>query len=113
MDFSHQKRGTVQKTITITKDLVTRFRVRREAQVAGYDKIVFHQRVGNMLYVTRGDRSDAAIPAIRIMRAVELVRRNPQLYANGPGISHSSGAGHISDVVWSILHLMTLEQLLA
>jgi hypothetical protein len=103
----------MERNVLITNDLITRFRQRREAQVAGYDKIVFHQRVGNMLYVTRGDRSDAAVPAIRIMRAVELVRRNPQLYANGPGVSHSSGAGHITDVVWSILHLMTLEQILA
>jgi hypothetical protein len=103
----------MERAIRITNDLVARFRQRREAHVAGYDKITFHQRVGNILYVTRGNRNDDAVPAIRIMRAVELVRRNPKLYANGPGVSHTSGAGHITDVVWSILHLMTLEQLLA
>ena len=102
----------MNSTFAVTTDLVRRFKLHREAQVSGHEQFVFQRHIDQILYVRGQDESDKAIPVIRIMRAIELVRRNPAIYSNEPLFSHTTGVGHISNIVWSILHVMSLAELL-
>lgn len=102
----------MKNTVSVTSDLIGKFKSIREARVYGHESFVYQRHIGPVLFVRSGNYAEAAIPAIRILRAIELVRRNPLMYSNEPMLSHRTGAGHISDAVWAILHLMTLKQLL-
>jgi hypothetical protein len=102
----------MNNSASITSGLIGKFMALRQARVRGHEQLVLQRYRGGTLFIRTGNHADSAIPAIRILRAVEMVRRNPLMYSNEPAISHTTGAGHICDAVWSILHLMTLEQLL-
>jgi hypothetical protein len=98
----------------VVEELIFRFKMKRVAKVEGYDELKLVKQQGNNLIVTREKGKETEIPKSRILKAIEVVRKDPTIYDRGPGALHgSTGVTHITPPVWTILHLMTLEELLS
>ena len=87
--------------------------MKRVAQVDGYNAFTLIKQRGNTLLVSRERGKNTIIPKSRILKAIELVRKDPAIYDRGPGALHNAEATHITPPVWAILHLMTLDELLS
>jgi len=97
----------------VVEELIFRFKMKRVAKVDGYNEFKLVKQQGNNLIVTREKGKETEIPKSRISKAIEFVRKDPTIYDRGPGALHGTGVTHITSPVWTILHLMTLEELLS
>ena len=92
--------------------LLSRFRERGLAQVEGYNKFGYIYETDNAVIVSRERGYDTRVPLETIEKAIEAVRKDPQVYNKGPSRLTEHGITHINSPVWAILHLVELSELL-
>ena len=97
---------------SIASELIRRLEARKFAQVDGYNKFGFVKKTSTYVVVSREAGQDTKIPGAKLAEAVEAVRCDHNVYSGGPSKLQKKGLTYISSPLWSILHLMTLAELI-
>jgi hypothetical protein len=96
----------------VSNDIIRRFKFKGYSQVRGYNRFEYVKRTNNALVVTRERGEDSRIPLSKLGKSIEAVRENHRIYSTGPASLRPYGITHVNSVTWSLLHLLTLEELL-
>jgi len=95
----------------ILEIILSRFRERGIAQVDGCNRFWYVRETDNALIIRRENGKEARIPTNRLIKAIEIIRVNTQIYNDGPS-GLRPWITHINSPIWSLLHLATLGELL-
>lgn len=101
---------TVDKILTI---IVARLIQQEYTQVLGYNKFGFVYQGDNHIVISRENGKDTKIHYRKLKAAIEAVREDTKIYSEGPSKLRQHGITHITSPLWSLLHLLTLEELRA
>jgi len=93
--------------------LISRLKQRGYAQVTGYNRFGFVRQADNYVVVSRENGKDTKIPYSKLAVAIEAVQKDSKVYSEGPSRLRKHGLTHITSPLWSLLHLLTLEELTA
>jgi len=63
----------------------------------------------NAVYVTRENGEDTRITFTKILIGIEGYQKQPSLYHEGPGALRALGITHVNSPVWSLLHLLKVQ----
>lgn len=100
----------VEKTIS---EIVSRFKQQGFTQVPSYNKFGFVQQSDNYVIVSRENGKDTKIYYKKLGEAIKAVQKDSLAYSEGPSKLRKHGLTHITSPLWSLLHLLTLEELSA
>lgn len=98
-------------TNDILLKILSRLRQRGYAQVPGYNRFGFVRQADSYLVVSREKGKDTNIPYNKLAVAIDAVRKDSKVYSEGPSKLRKHGLTHITSPLWSLLHLLTLEEL--
>jgi hypothetical protein len=104
-------RGYMKMADDIIKIIVNRFRSQGYSQVEGYNRFDFVRESSNSVIIRRESGGEPEIPYSKIRKAIEVVRSDPAVYEKGPGSLQKYGITHVSSPIWSLLHLLSLNEL--
>lgn len=79
------------------------------SQVNGYNRFCYIRETNNAIYVTREKGKDTKIPFKKILIAIDAYKENPSSYDFGPNELRSFGITHLNSPIWSLLHLLPVE----
>lgn len=95
----------------LTREIVKRFSERGVSRVPGYNRFGYISESGSAVFVTRERGQDTKIPFSKIEQAIKAVRKDPNVYSKGPSALRSHGITHINSPVWSLLHFLSLDEI--
>ncbi len=93
------------------KTIVERFQKKGFAQVPGYKKFGYISKTDKTLTVSREDGEDTQIPLSKIEEAIKAIRLNNSVFDDGPSSLRKYGITHITSPIWSLVHLLSLEEI--
>ena len=96
----------------VVDEIIRRFRFRGHSCVEGYNKFGYVRDAGRSVVVSRETGKNTVIPFKKLCMAVEAMRIDHNLYHMGPTGLRKYGITHINSPVWSLLHLLTIEELI-
>ena len=100
----------------VVAEIVRRFKSRGYSQVENckrhYNKFGYLRETAGSVYVSREKGQDTPIPFSKISIAIEAVRKDREVYSAGPTSLRKHGITHITSPIWSLLHMLTLEELI-
>ncbi|PIB27879.1 hypothetical protein [Maribacter sp. 4G9] len=89
--------------------ILQRFSDKGFCQVSGYNKFKYLRENKNAVYVGREKGKDTRIGFGKVIIGIEALQLNPDLYNAGPNALRKFGITHVNSPVWSLLHLMAME----
>ncbi len=95
----------------VLKLLLSRFRENGVAQVEGYYEFGYIRETNNAVIVSRESGKDTPVPFSQIKLAIEAVRKDQQVYDEGPSRLKMHGITHVNSPIWAILHLAELREI--
>ena len=102
---------TLNSTRAVAELIFARFETQGFSQVSGYNRFIFNGKKSNSVIVRRENGKDATIPITAIEKGISAVRTDPQVYDDGPNSLRKHGITHINSVIWSLLHLVTVDEI--
>lgn len=106
----------------VVKKIIKKLKIEGHSQVIGgksegykrdrYNKFVYVRETDNVVILLREKGTEARIPYSKIAQAIEAVRTNPEIYTQGPSSLRKYGITHINSPVWSLLHLLSIDELI-
>jgi hypothetical protein len=94
---------------TLLAKILKTFREKRIAQVEGYNSFGYIRETGNAVWITREKGQDTSVPFSKILKGIDAYKAEPELYNQGPSKLRAYGITHVNSPVWSLLHLISLE----
>jgi len=93
-------------------EILKRFRERGFSQVGVYNRFGYIRETPNSVIVSRERGEDTPISFSKITTAIDAVRSDHGVYTRGPSALRRFGITHISSPIWSLLHLLSLNEIL-
>ena len=94
------------------KLILRRLRKSGFAQVNGYNKFEYLRETKKAVIMLREKGTTARVPLAKIAVAIKAVRSDPKVYDKGPSALRKYGLTHITSPIWSILHLLSIRELI-
>jgi hypothetical protein len=107
--MENQKKTTNELLINIIDE---RFKKKGFTQVSGYNKFVYLGKTDNYFIIEREKGTNAKIPLSKIITAIEAVKVDHSVYNTGPNSLRRFGITHINSPIWSMLHLLSIDEIL-
>ena len=79
------------------------------SKVDGYHGFEYLRETNNSVYVGREKGKDTSIPFNKIIMGIEAIKSDPLAYDKGPTVLRKFGITHITSPVWSLLHLLPID----
>ncbi|MDC6390976.1 hypothetical protein PP182_19980 [Maribacter sp. PR1] len=79
------------------------------SKVNGYKGFEYIHETRSTVYVKRENGKEAPIAFEKIIDGIEAFQLKPELYNQGPSALRDYGITHITSPVWSLLHLLQIE----
>ncbi len=95
----------------VVGEIVRRFKFRGYSQVSGYKRFGYIRETPNSVIISRENGKDTTIPFKKLYLAVEAIRKDKGIYSGGPQSLREHGITHVNSPVWSLLHMLSLEEL--
>ena len=108
--FQEGGSGNLDRCLTL---ILTRIRDQGYSQVEGYKRFRYLRETPKSVILIRETGGEARIPFEKIRQALGAVQENPKVYSAGPGSLREYGITHINSPIWSLIHLVTLAEILA
>lgn len=90
--------------------ILQKFSDKKVSKVGQYNSFGYIRETNKAVHVTREDGKDTAVPFSKIIIAIDAFKENPELYLDGPGKLRDFGITHINSPIWSMLHLISVEE---
>jgi len=90
--------------------ILQRFSDKRVVKIEDYNSFGYLKETGNAVFVSREAGQDTRVPFDKILTGIEAYQANPDLYNSGPAELRSFGITHVTSPVWSLLHLLTMQE---
>lgn len=90
--------------------ILQKFSDQKISKVEEYNAFEYIRETNNAVSVTREDGKDTTVLFSKIIIAIDAFKENPELYFEGPGKLRDFGITHVNSPVWSLLHLLTIEE---
>lgn len=103
---------TMKSSQELTKEIVKRFRERGVSRVPGYNRFGYISESDSAVYVSRERGQNTRIPFSKIEQVIKAVRKDTNVYSKGPSALRSYGITHINSPVWSLLHFLSLDEII-
>ena len=97
-------------SLIILGKLLQRFKDKKKAQVKGYNSFGYIRETNNAVYITREDGQNTPIAFSKIVKGIDAYKKYPDLYNQGPIELRQFGITHVTSPIWSILHLLPIEE---
>ena len=97
----------------LVKKIVKRFKEKGYSQVEGYNRFGYMRETPSAVIVSREKGKDTAIPFAKIEKAIEAIREEHNVYSKGPSALRDYGITHINSPVWSLIHLLSLNEIIS
>jgi hypothetical protein len=91
----------------------SRFESSGFAQVEGYNRFGFVRVTNASIIVLREKGTEARIPLKKIGVALTAVRSDHSVYTSGPDALRKHGITHVNSPVWSLIHLLSLSEIVS
>jgi hypothetical protein len=106
-----ERRYLMETPNDLVEMIVKRFRKKGYSQVKGYNRFDYVSKSTNVVTVRRKCGTTARIPYSKIRQAIEAVHDDPDVYEKGPASLRKYNIKYITSPIWSLLHLLSLEEL--
>lgn len=93
--------------------IIERFQKKGFAQVPGYKKFGYISKTSKTVLVSREGGEDTLIPLSKIEEAIKAIRLNNSIFDDGPSSLRKYGITHITSPIWSLVHLLSLEEIMS
>lgn len=90
--------------------ILQKFSDQKVSKVGQYNSFAYIRETNKAVHVTRENGKDTTVPFSKILTAIDAFKENPDLYFEGPGKLRDFGITHVNSPVWSLLHLLTIEE---
>lgn len=90
--------------------ILQKFSDQKVSKVEGYNSFRYIRETNKAVHVTREDGKNTTVPFSKIIIAIDAFKENPELYLEGPGKLRDFGITHVNSPVWSLLHLLSIEE---
>lgn len=101
----------MKEELSLVKEIINRLKRQGHCQVEGYNKFVYIRETDESIFLSREKGTEALIPHSKIARAIEVVQNDPAIYDKGPSGLREHITTHIHSPLWSLLHLLTLNEI--
>lgn len=95
----------------VVKLILQRFKSNGYSQVPGYKKFGFIGITAKVVTVSREAGEDTRIPFTKLEATVQAARKDPLVYDAGPGRLREHGITHINSPLWSLLHMVSKQEI--
>lgn len=95
----------------LVKEIIKRLKIQGYCQVEGYKKFVYLRETDKSVFLLREKDTKTRISHSKIARAIEVVQKDPAIYDKGPSGLRGHITTHIHSPLWSLLHLLTLNEI--
>jgi hypothetical protein len=85
------------------------FREKNITHVEGYTSFGYIRETGSAVLVTRQHGQDTRVPYSKILKGIDAYKADLELYNEGPDALRACGITHVNSPVWSMLHLISVE----
>lgn len=99
-------------SLILVGKILQKFKDRGSVEVDGYNTFTYINETQNSVLVGRENGADTPIPFEKIKLGVEAFQSNTDLYTQGPSKLREFGITHISSPIWSMLHLLEVNDYL-
>ena len=96
----------------LVREIAKRFREKGFSQVEGYNRFGYVRETPSSVVVSRENGQDTPIPFAKIAMAIDAVRKEHSVYFKGPSALRKFGITHINSPIWSLLHLLSLNEII-
>ncbi|MGB3151495.1 MAG: hypothetical protein WBB27_12615 [Maribacter sp.] len=79
------------------------------SQVEGYNGFKYLRESNNSVFVGREQGKDTPLPFKNIIIGIKAIKSDPQVYDKGPNALREFGITHITSPIWSLLHLLSID----
>ena len=97
----------------LVQKIVKRFKEKGYSQVEGYNRFGYVRETPSAVIVSREKGKDTTIPFAKLLKAIEAVRDEHKVYSKGPSALRDYGITHINSPVWSLIHLLSLNEIIS
>jgi len=91
--------------------ILNKFKEQGYSQVPGYYRFGYIRETNSAVIVSRETGQDTPIPKSKIEEAINAVKNDPSVYDSGPSNLRKHGITHINSPLWSLLHLVPLNEI--
>jgi len=102
----------MKSSTELVQEIIKRFREIRNSQVQGYYSFGYIRETKNAVIVSRETGQGTRIPFSKIETAIDAVRSDDSVYSEGPSALRRYGITHVNSPTWSLLHMLSLEEIL-
>ena len=89
--------------------ILQRFSDIGKSKVEGFNSFGYIRETNNSVYVSRENGEDTRIQFEKILIGIEAFKTKSELYNEGPSALRDFGITHVTSPIWSMLHLLSLE----
>jgi len=89
--------------------ILQRFSDKGKSKVKGYNSFEYLKETNKSVLVSRENGQNTYIPFEKIIIGIEAFKTNSELFNEGPSALRDYGITHMNSPIWSILHLLSLE----
>ncbi len=100
------------ETNNLVKEIINRLKKQGYCQVEGYKKFVYIRETDKSVFLLREKGTETRISRSKIAKAIDIVQKDIEVYDKGPSGLREHIATHIHSPLWSLLHLLTPNEIL-